>query len=227
MDRRVVAWGDEDDDDYLPPRQETPVDLRGIKTVTEYKHDADGNKVKVVTKVKVFTEAMRINKKCFERKRWAKFGAAANCEDNNSFTIKSFEDIAMETPQQSKEADEQPSNISDGAPATTRPRWTMMAPAARAAAEPAAAVGWGGCDRAGLQQVSSEGGMEERMCLRLFQRFGKIYRIYLAKDQETMQSRGFAFVSFAMRSDAEKAMEALQGYGYDHLILKLEWAKPS
>ena len=22
-------------------------------------------------------------------------------------------------------------------------------------------------------------------------------------------------------------MEALQGYGYDHLILKLEWAKPN
>lgn len=42
-----------------------------------------------------------------------------------------------------------------------------------------------------------------------------------------MQSRGFAFVSFFQKSDAESAMQALQGYGYDHLILKLEWAKPS
>jgi hypothetical protein len=30
-----------------------------------------------------------------------------------------------------------------------------------------------------------------------------------------------------MRADAEKAMNRLQGYGYDHLILKIEWARPS
>lgn len=61
----------------------------------------------------------------------------------------------------------------------------------------------------------------------LFQRFGRISRVYLAKDKETLQSRGFAFVSFVHRDDAARAMEKLQGYGYDHLILKLEWAKPS
>jgi translation initiation factor 3 subunit G len=61
----------------------------------------------------------------------------------------------------------------------------------------------------------------------LFEPFGSVLRIYLAKDKETMQSRGFAFVSFNRREDGEKAMRALQGYGYDHLILKLEWAKPS
>ncbi|ETV91819.1 hypothetical protein H310_13649 [Aphanomyces invadans] len=61
----------------------------------------------------------------------------------------------------------------------------------------------------------------------LFRAFGPLERVYLAKDRETFQSRGFAFVSFAYRSDAEKALNKLQGYGYDHLILKLEWAKPS
>lgn len=61
----------------------------------------------------------------------------------------------------------------------------------------------------------------------LFQPFGRISRVYLAKDKETMQSRGFAFVSFVHREDAARAMEKLQGYGYDHLILKLEWARPS
>jgi translation initiation factor 3 subunit G len=61
----------------------------------------------------------------------------------------------------------------------------------------------------------------------LFSPFGRISRVYLAKDKETMQSRGFAFVSFVHREDAAKAMEKLQGYGYDHLILKLEWARPS
>ena len=61
----------------------------------------------------------------------------------------------------------------------------------------------------------------------LFQPFGRISRVYLAKDKETMLSRGFAFVSFVHREDAAKAMEKLQGFGYDHLILKLEWARPS
>jgi translation initiation factor 3 subunit G len=61
----------------------------------------------------------------------------------------------------------------------------------------------------------------------LFQRFGRISRVYLAKDKETMQSRGFAFVSFVNKDDAAKAMDELQGFGYDHLILKLEWARPN
>mmetsp|Transcript_19109 Transcript_19109/g.27888 ORF Transcript_19109/g.27888 Transcript_19109/m.27888 type:complete len:345 (-) Transcript_19109:50-1084(-) len=61
----------------------------------------------------------------------------------------------------------------------------------------------------------------------LFRKFGRISRVYLAKDKETMQSRGFAFVSFVHREDAAQAMEKLQGFGYDHLILKLEWARPS
>jgi|Transcript_17869 translation initiation factor 3 subunit G len=61
----------------------------------------------------------------------------------------------------------------------------------------------------------------------LFQPFGRISRVYLAKDKETMISRGFAFVSFVHREDAASAMEKLQGFGYDHLILKLEWARPS
>uniref|UniRef100_A0AAV1TJU8 Eukaryotic translation initiation factor 3 subunit G n=1 Tax=Peronospora matthiolae TaxID=2874970 RepID=A0AAV1TJU8_9STRA len=61
----------------------------------------------------------------------------------------------------------------------------------------------------------------------LFCAFGPVSRVYLAKDRETFQSRGFAFVSFVYREDAEKALNKLQGHGYDHLILKLEWAKPS
>lgn len=61
----------------------------------------------------------------------------------------------------------------------------------------------------------------------LFQRYGRISRVYLAKDKVTFESRGFAFVSFVSQSDAARAMEELQGHGYDHLILKLEWARPN
>ena len=37
--------------------------------------------------------------------------------------------------------------------------------------------------------------------------------------------QGFAFISFISRQDAQKAIESLDGFGYDHLILKVEWAK--
>mmetsp|Transcript_49339 Transcript_49339/g.54957 ORF Transcript_49339/g.54957 Transcript_49339/m.54957 type:complete len:327 (-) Transcript_49339:198-1178(-) len=61
----------------------------------------------------------------------------------------------------------------------------------------------------------------------LFKPFGRISRVYLAKDKETLKSRGFAFVSFVHKDDAARPMEKLQGFGYDHLILKLEWARPT
>jgi len=62
----------------------------------------------------------------------------------------------------------------------------------------------------------------------LFRSFGHISRIYLAKDKITGLSKGFAFINFVYREDAAKAIEKLSGkFGYDHLILHLEWAKPS
>lgn len=57
--------------------------------------------------------------------------------------------------------------------------------------------------------------------------FGPIQRVYLARDKQTSMSRGFAFVNYHRREDAIKAIEKLNGYGYDNLILRVEWAKPS
>jgi translation initiation factor 3 subunit G len=61
----------------------------------------------------------------------------------------------------------------------------------------------------------------------LFSHYGRVTRVYLALDRDTQQSRGFAFVSFYSKDDAQNAMENLQGYGFDHLILKIDWAEPS
>ena len=97
----------------------------------------------------------------------------------------------------------------------------------------AAAVGDGGGNKfddrdqntirvTNISEDTTEADLQE-----LFSPFGRISRVYLAKDRKTMQSRGFAFISFVHHEDAAKAMEKLQGFGYDHLILKLEWARPS
>lgn len=59
----------------------------------------------------------------------------------------------------------------------------------------------------------------------LFRPFGSVTRLRLAKDKPTQRSRGFAFVTFTDRGDAQSAIDALQGYKYDHLVLHLEWSK--
>jgi len=62
----------------------------------------------------------------------------------------------------------------------------------------------------------------------LFNPFGHVNRVYLAKDKVTNTSKGFGFVTFTDKKDAQKAIECASGFGYDHLILKVEWAnKPN
>lgn len=64
----------------------------------------------------------------------------------------------------------------------------------------------------------------------LFERFGRIHRISLPRIEKpdgTKEVRGFAYIAFAHHEDAEEALNRLQGYGYDHLIIKIEWAKPT
>lgn len=56
--------------------------------------------------------------------------------------------------------------------------------------------------------------------------FGRMTRVFIVKDHVTRQSRGFAFVTFLKRKDAEMALETLNGHPYGYLILKVEWAKP-
>jgi len=60
----------------------------------------------------------------------------------------------------------------------------------------------------------------------MFGRYGRIARANVVRDRETGESKGFAFVSFESRADGEKAMKALDGRGYDNLILSVSWSLP-
>lgn len=60
----------------------------------------------------------------------------------------------------------------------------------------------------------------------LFRPFGAVSRVYVAIDQQTNVSRGFGFVNFVNKEDAQRAINKLNGYGYDNLILRVEWATP-
>lgn len=50
----------------------------------------------------------------------------------------------------------------------------------------------------------------------LFRKAGRIFRVFLS------QSKGFAYVTFNAREEAEKAVAMLEGHRYDHLILHVE-----
>lgn len=105
-----------------------------------------------------------------------------------------------------------------------------VAPAARAGASTRLAEGsrFGRREEAdtvritNLSEEATENDVQE-----LCRNFGAISRIYVAKDKHTGQSKGFAFVNFHRSDDAKRAIEKLNGYGYDNLILHVEWAKPS
>lgn len=56
--------------------------------------------------------------------------------------------------------------------------------------------------------------------------FGSVIKQYLAKDKQTNLCKGFAYVHFRYRVEAAKAISVLNGYGYDHLILSVDWSKP-
>lgn len=275
----------------LPPSSETEVDpATGTKTVTEYKLDSKGRRVKVTKTVKVEVKTRAVRKKVLERRTWTKFGHAANTNPTYSgpgfkeegvtyFPDLVFLDLTPKAKVVKKD------NADDGAQKVgsvvvcricgmTGDHWTLKCPnkekiasgrmqriggeigGSSSAGDPGApgSSGLGGIGGgkyvppsvrnadgsrmldssnahrddsntlrvSNLSEETREGDLQE-----LFRSFGPINRIYLAKDRETQASRGFAFVTFMRREDAQRAMDRLAGYGYDHLILQIEWAKPS
>ncbi|XP_069703284.1 eukaryotic translation initiation factor 3 subunit G-like [Periplaneta americana] len=72
-----------------------------------------------------------------------------------------------------------------------------------------------------LSESTTEGDLED-----LVKPFGPIHKLYLAKDKATGHCKGFAYIHFKFRADAGKAIASLNGHGYDHLILNVDWSKP-
>jgi hypothetical protein len=52
---------------------------------------------------------------------------------------------------------------------------------------------------------------EEQELRDLFERFGRVTRVFLARDRETQRAKGFAFISYADRGDAALACEKVDG----------------
>ncbi|VDM50714.1 unnamed protein product [Toxocara canis] len=59
----------------------------------------------------------------------------------------------------------------------------------------------------------------------LFSQIGQVSRVFIAKDKHTNKPKGFAFVTYEHREHAEMAIQKLNGYKLDHLVLKVEWTR--
>ena len=59
----------------------------------------------------------------------------------------------------------------------------------------------------------------------LFTPFGPVSGVFLVKDKTINTYKGFAFITFNEKKDAQKAIEYISGFGDDHLILKVAWGK--
>jgi translation initiation factor 3 subunit G len=271
------------EDDVLPPPHEEFDEKKNIKTITEYKFNDEGKKVRVVKVYKL--ETKRVPKSIARRKTWRKFGAAASDPPgpNPSNTIIS-EDVYMQfvhtkEAMQPEEENNPLAKLKQGQKLVScryckGDHWSKQCPhkdklellqetltdkKPEDGAVPGAPGGGAapggvaarpgkyvppnlreGANRRGESMQSNR--RDESATIRvtnlsedtresdlqeLFRPFGTIQRIYLAKDKITGQSKGFAFINFHRREDAARAIAGVSGFGYDHLILNVEWAKPS
>jgi len=74
-------------------------------------------------------------------------------------------------------------------------------------------------DSATLRVTNVSEFAEEQDLRDMFSKYGHVTRVFLAKDRETGRAKGFAFVSYADRSDAAKACEKMDGCKFQHAAL--------
>eukprot|EP00339_Tiarina_fusa_P011124 CAMPEP_0117069262 /NCGR_PEP_ID=MMETSP0472-20121206/48571_1 /TAXON_ID=693140 ORGANISM="Tiarina fusus, Strain LIS" /NCGR_SAMPLE_ID=MMETSP0472 /ASSEMBLY_ACC=CAM_ASM_000603 /LENGTH=240 /DNA_ID=CAMNT_0004791713 /DNA_START=60 /DNA_END=782 /DNA_ORIENTATION=+ len=227
---------------------ETEPDSKGIKLVVSYRTDDDGVKYKVTKKVLVTKKITRVPKGVADRQNnWVKFGEVAKIPNGVVEPGVTYEgdDVYFE-PTEVKEEDEKVEEKTEIAAISCRhcggPHWShrCVRHVADTPAEPAARPGRGAYEppnRRGNRTNDPEKAITTLRISNLsedctdddlrntFSRFGYITRIYLARDRQTNIPKGFAYVTFELRSDAEKAKENTVGVGLDHLIWSIEWAR--
>lgn len=64
---------------------------------------------------------------------------------------------------------------------------------------------------------------EERDVSHLMERFGALRKVTIPFDRFTRRNRGFCFVEFEERRDAEDAMQKYQGYAVEGRELRVDW----
>lgn len=277
------SWADEVELEggSLPPP--TEVNENGFKIVTEYDHNEDDKKIKIVRTYKI--EKRVVSKSIALRKTWKKFGESSNDKPGpNPATTIVAEDVYMQYITSKEEDNKQEDEGLDKLKALgdknvvkcrtcSGDHWTSKCPwkdtilaggkipdEKKGPTGTSTTVGGGG----GGSEPSKAGGSkyvppsmrdgaakrpenmnmarrDDATAIRitnlsesttetdledLVKPFGPIQKLYLAKDKQAGYCKGFAYIHFKFRNDAAKAIQVLNGHGYDHLILTVDWSKP-
>ncbi|CAM9410081.1 unnamed protein product [Heterosigma akashiwo] len=122
----------------------------------------------------------RTNKQVFERKKWAKFGApAAEDADESNVTIATNEDIRIESPEESEKA--KPQIVASGGPGKYVPP-SMRGGAGARANRGAASMDSGEREFPTLRVTNISEDTGEDDLKELFNPFGRVHRIYLCQE---------------------------------------------
>lgn len=258
-------------------RTETPVDDQGIKTVTEIRQNEDGQKVKVVMKVRVERRVTNVLKSVENRKQWKKFGLAAGTppgpepgitsvrqpklidfkdkKAEEQISVDVSKDSVLESLRRQAENRKLPTAIfgeeepDDGSMFARRPgfgltvrteefsiRISNLPPDAdeeelRDIFSDLSMPTVPGAQGAAVGPAVSGASLKDTRLFSLSdmsRRLGGPPRVHIARDREPpFEQKGFGFVAYRSKEDAEKAIQKFQGFGYRYMRLQVEWAKPS
>ncbi|KAG7096400.1 hypothetical protein E1B28_003843 [Marasmius oreades] len=126
-----------------------------------------------------------------------------------------------------RDEDTMPPPETDAAPAPSTSTGKYVPPSMRGGPRQGESMRTGNRDDLPTLRVTNISEDTQESDLReLFGMFGRVARVYVGRDRDTGAGKGFAFVSFEERSVAQKAMEKVNGKGYDNLILSVQWSQP-
>ncbi|EDV95343.1 GH17624 [Drosophila grimshawi] len=233
------SWADEVELDYggLPPTTEAVEN--GHKYVTEYKYNKDDKKTKVVRTYKISKQV--VPKTVAKRRTWSKFvlnskeDEKANdplldptkniakcriCNGEHWSVNCPYKGTAMDTNLMEKKA------AAAASAAVDAPKSGKYVPPFLKDSQKGGLGMRGRDDTAAIRISNLSESMTEVDLEELVKKIGPQSKMYLARDKNTGLCKGFAYVHFKQRKDAAAAIEILNGHGYDHLILSVEWSKP-
>ena len=250
-----IDWADEMDKmdkrsskPTLPDSENFTDNVKGIRTEITYRYNAKNQKEKVTRTYKI--EKTVVSKGISRRKEWTKFGEAVRDKDGvDMATTKDSEEICFRLTTNKDELELGIPKEMSGVLNTiqnmnrTEPRsdlppplsseqkqtpGTYSIPHTRPGYNPDRGVSMYSMDEplpavkiSNLSMDTTEQDVKE-----LLIQFGRLIRLHMPKDRRNKdEHKGVAFATFQRRDIGERVILKLNGYAYDHLILKAEWSK--